>query len=88
MADVQSPSPIQSSGSGESKRMLCGILAILLPFGVHRFMLGDVKGGIIRLLLSGCGIGSVICIIEGVIYLTKSDADFHQMYEVDKKGWF
>ena len=91
MADVQSPSPIQSSGSGESKKMMIAILAILLgSIGVHRFMLGDTTGGIIRIVITvvTCGAGGIIGLIEGIIYLTKSDADFHQIYEVQKKGWF
>ena len=39
-----------------------------------------------------CGFGaapmSVIGIIEGIIYLTKSDEEFYQTYVVGKKGWF
>jgi TM2 domain-containing membrane protein YozV len=91
MADVQSPSPIQASGSGESKKMMIAILAILLgSFGVHRFMLGDTTGGLIRIAITvvTCGAGGIIGLIEGIIYITKSDADFHQIYEVQKKGWF
>ena len=45
----------QSTGSSpqESQRVLCGILGILLGgLGIHRFVLGDVTGGVLRLLLS------------------------------------
>jgi hypothetical protein len=39
-----------------------------------------------------CGIGSmatgIIGLIEGIIYLTKSDNEFYQTYAVEKKGWF
>ncbi|VAW24483.1 Tsr1131 protein [hydrothermal vent metagenome] len=39
-----------------------------------------------------CGIGatvtSIIGLIEGVIYLTKSDEEFIQMYQTNKKEWF
>lgn len=31
---------------------------------------------------------SVIGIVEGVIYLQKSDAEFYQLYAVEKKDWF
>ena len=34
------------------------------------------------------GIGGIIGLIEGIIYLTKSDADFIQTYQVGKKEWF
>ena len=30
----------------------------------------------------------IIAIIEGIIYLTKSDEDFEQLYVVEKKKWF
>ena len=52
------------------------------------------KPGLIMLLVSilTCGIGaipmSIIGLVEGIIYLTKSDADFYQTYIVDKKEWF
>ena len=69
------------------KRTMCGILGILLGgFGVHRFMMGDTKGGIIRILLSLCGIGGIIGLIEGIMYLMKTDEEFDQMYP--EKEWF
>jgi TM2 domain-containing membrane protein YozV len=69
-------------------RTVCGILAILLGgWGVHRFMLGDITGGIIRIVLC-CGLFNVIGIIEGIIYLTKTDEEFYQTYVVEKKAWF
>lgn len=73
----------------ESKRIVCGVLAILLGgLGIHRFMLGDVGGGIIRLLLSLICLGGIIGLIEGIIYLTKSDEEFVELYQVQKKAWF
>ena len=39
-----------------------------------------------------CGFGgfvsSIIGLIEGIIYLTKSDEEFVETYQVNKKGWF
>jgi TM2 domain-containing membrane protein YozV len=75
----------------ESKRILCGVLAIVLGgLGVHRFILGDVVGGILRIVISvaTCGFGGIISLIEGVIYLTKSDADFIQIYQIGGRKWF
>lgn len=76
----------------ESKRVLAGILAILLgPFGVHKFILGYTTQGIIILALSvlTCGtVTSIIGLIEGIIYLTKSDEEFKYTYQVNKKEWF
>jgi TM2 domain-containing membrane protein YozV len=79
----------------ESKRIMCGVLAIVLgALGVHKFVLGMTTPGIIMLAVSlgSCGFAapvmSVIGIIEGIIYLTKTDDEFYQIYEVGKKGWF
>lgn len=77
--------------SQESKRVLCGIMGILFGgIGIHRFILGDISGGIVRIIISAvtCGFGSLIGFIEGIIYLTKSDADFIQTYQVGRRGWF
>lgn len=73
------------------KKILCGVLGILVGgLGVHRFLLGDTSGGIIRIVITvvTCGIGSLIGLIEGIIYLTKSDEEFYQTYMVEKKAWF
>lgn len=74
-----------------SKKMLAGILGIVLGWtGAHRFVLGDTTGGIIRLVISifTCGAGGIIGLIEGIIYLTKSDEDFQKTYVEGKKAWF
>ena len=74
-----------------SKKVLAGIMGIILGgLGIHRFILGDTSGGIIRIVITvfTCGIASIIGLIEGIIYLTKSDAEFYQVYMVEKKAWF
>ena len=74
----------------ENKKVVAGILAILLgALGIHKFYLGYTKEGIIQLILGlMCGIGGVIGLIEGIIYLTKTDEDFYQIYQVGRKPWF
>ncbi|MDO6674243.1 TM2 domain-containing protein [Tenacibaculum sp. 1_MG-2023] len=79
----------------ESKRVLAGILGIIVGvLGVHKFVLGYTKEGVIMLLVTvlTCGFGgfisSIIGLIEGIIYLTKSDEEFVETYQVNKKGWF
>ncbi|MCC6424988.1 MAG: TM2 domain-containing protein [Phycisphaerales bacterium] len=87
----QVPNSPNPSGQSNSNRVLIGVLGILLGgWGVHRFMLGDTTGGIIRIVLTvvTCGIGGIIGLIEGIIYLTKTDQDFNQIYVVQKKAWF
>lgn len=75
----------------ENKKIVAGVLAILLGYlGIHKFILGYTQEGIIQLIISivTCGLGGVIGLIEGIIYLTKTDEEFYQTYQVGKKGWF
>jgi len=82
------PQPVEE----DNKRLAAGLLAILLgPFGIHKFLLGYTSEGIIWLVISLFTLGSVtglLGVIEGIIYLTKSDEQFYQTYQVHKKGWF
>ncbi|WP_437370317.1 TM2 domain-containing protein [Maribacter litoralis] len=88
-----------SGAGGENKKMLAGILAIIIgSLGIHKFILGYQKEGIIMLIITlvlgavTCGIGAsamwVVGIIEGIIYLTKSDEEFYNTYQVGRKPWF
>ncbi|MFC0779570.1 TM2 domain-containing protein [Flavobacterium sp. TR2] len=75
----------------ENKKVLAGLMGILFgSLGIHKFVLGYTQEGIIQIVISvvTCGIGSIIGFIEGIIYLTKSDEEFYQTYQVGKKGWF
>jgi TM2 domain-containing membrane protein YozV len=78
-----------------SKKMVAGILAIVIgSLGIHKFYLGFQKEGIIMLCITLCslgflsGISGIIGLIEGIMYLTKSDEDFYRLYKVEKKAWF
>jgi len=74
---------------GEKSKVVAGILGILLGFlGAHRFYLGDTTGGIIRICLNIVCLAGIIGLIEGIIYLTKSDEDFKKIYVEGKKAWF
>lgn len=71
---------------------LCGIL--LGSLGIHKFLLGMTTPGVIMLLITllTCGMGGavtgVIGMIEGIIYLTKSDEEFYELYAIEKREWF
>lgn len=76
----------------DNKKIAAGLLAILLgPLGIHKFLLGYTNEGIVWLVISLCTCGtvtSILGLIEGIIYLTKSDEEFYQTYQIGKKGWF
>ena len=78
-----------------NNRIAAGICGILLgALGVHKFILGRVGPGLVMLLLTvlTCGwagiVMNLIGIIEGIIYLTRTDEQFYYEYVVGKKGWF
>lgn len=72
-----------------SKKMVAGILGILIGgLGIHKFYLGFTTAGVIMILLACTGVSGIIGLIEGIIYLTKSDEDFYQTYVVEQKQWF
>lgn len=99
---IQPPTPFYNQPAvqdwkqaGADKKIIAGILGIVVGgFGIHKFVLGYQREGIIMLLVSllSCftlaGVMHVIGIVEGIIYLTKSDEEFARMYVQNKRGWF
>ena len=76
---------------GADKKLLAGLLGILLGWtGAHKFILGYQKEGIIMLVLGlvTCGLFGIVGLIEGIIYLTKSDEEFVATYVTGNKPWF
>jgi TM2 domain-containing membrane protein YozV len=80
---------------GAEKKIAAGILGILLGgLGIHKFILGYSTAGVIMLLISllTCGLGYPIMhlfgLIEGIIYLTKTDEEFVATYVTNKREWF
>ncbi len=88
---------------GSKSKATAGVLALLLgALGAHKFYLGYTSQGLI--VLAGFFVGAItmilifgvfiilgigiIALIEGITYLTKSDAEFHQIYVEGKKPWF
>lgn len=76
-----------------------GLLAIFLGvFGVHKFYLGYNTAGFIMLAVTvlgsiftiglAAGVMWIIAVIEGIIYLAKSQSEFDAVYVANKKEWF
>lgn len=77
--------------TGAEKKVPAGILGILLgSLGVHKFYLGYTKEGIIQIVATvlTCGAAGILGLIEGIIYLTKTDEDFVNTYINNQRGWF
>lgn len=87
------PAPIYAKS-----KIAAGLLAIFLgALGIHKFYLGYTGPGIILLLCGTVGwlcffippiIASIIGLIEGIIYLTKTDEQFELEYAQNRKDWF
>ena len=64
---------------GDKDRIAAALLGIFLGgLGAHRFYLGDIGRGILYLCFSWTLIPVLIGLIEGIIYLTKSDEEFQR----------
>jgi TM2 domain-containing membrane protein YozV len=87
--------PPMSLQEANSKKVAAGVCAILLgSLGIHKFILGMTTAGLIMLLstILTCGLAAavfhVVGLVEGILYLTKTDEEFYRVYIVGKKEWF
>ncbi len=91
-----------TEGSGSKSKIAAGLLGIFLGgLGIHKFYLGFVGPGLVYLLTNTIGwvvtifllgipniVLGIMAFVEGIIYLTKTDEEFEQLYVVEKKQWF
>jgi TM2 domain-containing membrane protein YozV len=93
------PPPIPSappmSNPRAANKIPAGICGIILGgLGVHKFILGYTGAGIIMLLVTilSCGtlypVMHIIGLVEGIVYLTKTDNEFVRTYVDGRKEWF
>jgi len=67
--------------AGNRSRSSAAILAIFLGgLGVHKFYLGQTAAGIVYLLFCWTFVPAFIGFIEGIVYLSTSDAAFNAKY--------
>ena len=89
---IEDDQPWQQESGKKISAGVCGIL--LGALGVHKFILGYNVAGTIMLLVTvlTCGFGGmamgVVGLVEGIIYLTKSDREFYKTYIAHKRDWF
>ena len=86
------PAPSNPRASNKIAAGVCGI--ILGGFGIHKFILGYTGAGVIMLLASLLSCGAlytamhIIGLVEGIVYLTKTDDEFVRLYVDGRKEWF
>jgi TM2 domain-containing membrane protein YozV len=86
------PFAVASRASNKIPAGVCGIL--LGALGIHKFILGYTGAGLIMLLVTVLScfifwpIMYIIGLIEGIIYLCKSDEEFVRTYVDGRKEWF
>ena len=89
------PQPVSQAHPKAGNKIAAGIFGILLgSLGIHKFILGYTGAGLIMLLVTlltcfvAWPIMHLIGIIEGILYLTKSDEDFVKTYVENRREWF
>ena len=96
------PSPVRphyAAPLASRDHVAAGFLALLLGFfGVHKFYLGynaqgftlmalSIVGGLFTLGITA-GVAWIVAIIEGIVYLSKSQSEFEQIYVYGTREWF
>jgi TM2 domain-containing membrane protein YozV len=86
---------VSSDATRASSKIPAGVCGILLGgLGVHKFILGYTGAGLIMLLVTvltcflAYPVMHLIGLIEGIIYLTKPDAEFIRTYVDARREWF
>ena len=84
--------------ASDKNKLVAGLLGIFLgSLGIHKFYLGYTNAAVIMLVVSLVGsllfgLGPIVMgtigLIEGIIYLTKNDQDFYNIYVANQKQWF
>jgi TM2 domain-containing membrane protein YozV len=84
-----------SDATRASSKIPAGVCGILLgSLGIHKFILGYTGAGLIMLLVTvltcflAYPVMHLIGMIEGIIYLTKSDQEFVRTYVDNRREWF
>ena len=52
------------------------------------WLFGFIPGSCLIIPLFACMAMGVIGLIEGILYLTKSDEEFYDTYAIQRKEWF
>ncbi|MGB3165579.1 MAG: TM2 domain-containing protein, partial [Alteraurantiacibacter sp.] len=98
----RSGNPLSAEGY-EKNPIAAGLLAFFLGgLGVHKFYMGYSSEGAILLAATvvswilifiiigifGLMAIGIVCLVEAVIYITKSPAEFNRIYIENRRPWF
>lgn len=76
-----------AAASGKS-RIMAALFGILLGgLGIHHFYLGRVGLGILYVVFCWTLVPAIVGFIEGIIYLSMSDAAFSAKYDAQATAW-
>lgn len=67
--------------NGQNKMVLAVVALLVGGFGIHNFMMGESKKGIVKILLCWTGISSIVALIDAIKLFTDK-------YEVDSDKYF
>ncbi len=91
------------SGAYPKSKVAAALFAFFLGmFGAHKFYLGYTAPGVILLVATIAGLALlivfvglaalivtwIVSLVEFIIYIGKSDEEFHETYVVNKREWF
>lgn len=79
--------------------VVAGLLAIFLGmFGIHKFYLGCNQAAFVMLAVTvifglltfglAAAVMAALAAMEGIIYLTRSQTEFDELYVVNQRDWF
>jgi len=71
------------SNQEDSKKLVCGILAILVGgLGLQYFLIGKSTAGIITIALTlvTCGLWSVLMLVQGIMILCMSESEWRAKF--------
>jgi len=93
--DREKAARLAGAAAKPDRRIAAGVCGILVGcLGIHKFLLGYTKEGLVMLLVTvlTLGFGAILMgpigLVEGILYLTKSDEDFVKTYVAGRRGWF
>lgn len=73
---------VKKSSDTDDNKMMLGIIALLIGgLGIHNFMMGETKKGIVKILLCWTGISSIIALVDAVKI-------FGDKYEINPDKYF